>query len=91
MAVKLAAMDMADWTCLFLSVHGTIAERALLSIVLKSREVVGPLNPLHPRESPNFVKPDESNAAAFIGQEVLSLIHEVNVIYYTVHQSTRSH
>lgn len=54
-------------------------DRALLSMVLESG-VVGPINLLRPGESPNFVKPDES--AAVIGQEILSLIREVNVIYY---------
>ncbi len=55
-------------------------DRALLSMVLESGEVVGPISLLRPGESPNFVKPEE--CAAVIGQEILSLIRGVNVIYY---------
>jgi hypothetical protein len=43
---------------------------ALLSMVLDSCEVVGPVNLVLIGESPNFVKPDES--AAVIGQEKFS-------------------
>jgi hypothetical protein len=55
-------------------------DRALLSMVLESGEVVGPINLLRPGESPNFIEPDKS--AAVIGQEILSLIREVNIFYY---------
>jgi hypothetical protein len=55
-------------------------DRALLSMVLESGEVVGPINLLLPGESPNFIEPDKSTAV--IGTEILSLIREVNVIYY---------
>ncbi len=56
-------------------------DRALLSMVLESGEVVGPINLLRPGESLNFIEPDK-NGAAVIGQEILSLIREVNVVYY---------
>lgn len=49
---------------------------------LESREVVGPINLIRPGESPNFIEPDKSGAAEVIGQEILSLIREVIVIYY---------
>jgi hypothetical protein len=49
-------------------------------MILDSGEVVGPINLLRPGESPNFIEPDKN--AAVIGQEILSLIREVNVIYY---------
>lgn len=55
-------------------------DRAMLSMVLNSGEIVGPVNLIQSGEYPNFVKPDAS--AANIGQEILSLIREINVIYY---------
>ncbi len=56
-------------------------DRALLSMVLESGELVGPINLLRPGESLNFIEPDKSGTAV-IGHKVLSLIREVNVIYY---------
>lgn len=55
-------------------------DRALLSMVLNSGEVVGPVGLVGEREYPNFVKPDEGASA--IGEEILSLIREINVVYY---------
>ena len=55
-------------------------DRALLSMVLNSGEIVGPINLVQQGESPNFVRPDKN--AENIGQEIISLIKEINVVYY---------
>jgi hypothetical protein len=55
-------------------------DRAMLSMVLNSGEVVGPISLLQSHEHPNFESPDDEMIE--IGREILGLLHEVNVLYY---------
>lgn len=55
-------------------------DRALLSVVMNGGEIVGPVTLIQQHEHPNFVKPQGDMAN--IGQEILSLIDEISVIYY---------
>jgi hypothetical protein len=52
----------------------------MLSFILGSGEVVGPVNLLQSHEYPNFEPPSPDLKA--IGKEILALLHDVNVIYY---------
>lgn len=55
-------------------------DRSMLSMVLNSGEIVGPVNLLQTGEHVNFVPSDP--AFKEIGNEILSLIREINVMYY---------
>jgi hypothetical protein len=55
-------------------------DRSMLSMVLNSGEIVGPVNLLQPGEHVNFVAPNPTFKE--IGDEILSLIREINVMYY---------
>jgi hypothetical protein len=55
-------------------------DRAMLSMVLSSGEIVGPIPLLQSHEHPNFESPDVEMKQ--IGNEILALLHDVNVLYY---------
>lgn len=55
-------------------------DRAMLSMVLNSGEVVGPVKLIQQNEYPNFIEPNDDMIN--IGKEILSLIHGINVVYY---------